>query len=406
MLKSRVINLRELLSGWQEQFIVPVFQRSYSPNTGLWQGVWDDFLELDDSRTNRQHFAGTLITMRVGLSPESKRKSLIVDGQQRLVTFSILLAALRDFSGDANKFFKDVINQHLWIHSEDIPSFQEPKLQLTANDHEAFLCILKHEKSPKSNVSKAYNFFVNKLTSISDTTFDHYTLTNLFLKQFVFVHMELDEDDDPYSIMANLNVERSHGTTSKSSQPFSNLTGDETEFLENQLVNYRKFSQAPELMALISGGENAETEFKEGACVSPYSGNIDTKMREQVVKSVAAFMNSKIGGTLLIGVTDSGEIKGINHEYGVANKSKSTWDGYSLFMYDLLNSSLAIETPFQFYTLSQYSIDGKDVCCIRVQPATSPVYVNKKLYVRSGNQSLDLQGPDLLAYVKDRWSIA
>jgi hypothetical protein len=404
MLKAQVVNLRELLSGWQEQFIVPVFQRSYAPNSGLWQSIWDDFLELDDSRTNRQHFAGTLITMRVGLSPESRRKSLIVDGQQRLVTFSILLAAIRDFSDNENKFFKDVINEHLWIHSENAPLLQEPKLQLTTNDHEAFLCILKHEKCPKSNVSKAYNFFVNRLASISDTALDYYALTNLLLKQFVFIHTELDEDDDPYSIITNLNSGRSQSTTKASVNPFPDASDDEIRFLESQRANYQKFSQAPELMALISSGENAETEFKEGACVSPYSGNLDTKMREQVVKSVAAFMNSKIGGTLLIGVADSGEIKGINHEYPVANKSKSNWDGYSLFICDLLNSSLAIDTPFQFYVLSQYTIDGKDICCIRVQPSTSPVYVNKKLYVRAGNQSLDLQGPDLLAYVKDRWN--
>lgn len=404
MLKAQVVNLRELLSGWQEQFIVPVFQRSYAPNRGLWQNIWDDLLDLNDSRSNRQHFTGTLITMRVGLSPESRRKSLIVDGQQRLVTFSILLAAIRDFSDNDNKFFKDVINEHLWIHSENAPLFQEPKLQLTTNDHEAFLCILKHEKRLKSNVSKAYDFFANRLASISDTSFDYYTLTNLLLKQFVFIHTELDEDDDPYSIITNLNSGRSQSTTKTSVNPFADASDDEIRFLESQRANYQKFSQAPELMALISSGENAETEFKEGACVNPYSGNLDTKMREQVVKSVAAFMNSKIGGNLLVGVADSGEIKGINHEYHVANKSKNNWDGYSLFICDLLNSSLVIDTPFQFYTLRQYTVDGKDVCCIRVQASTSPVYVNKKLYVRAGNQSLELQGPDLLAYVKDRWN--
>lgn len=403
MLIAKASDLQHFLSKSLEQFVVPVFQRPYFWEKQQWQVFWEDLSELHDSKSNRQHFLGVILTMRVGLSPENVWKHLILDGQQRLVTASILLSAIRDSSVVANDYFSDAINNLLWIEAWNPNSNKEPKLLLTSKDKEAFQSILKREKRPEGVIPRAYDYFLGQIKSRYYNSLDYNTLFKTLVTQCIFVNIELSPNEDPYKIISTLNFGSSHFPKENPFPQLPSLSGAELSFVENQLLNYRKFPQAPELLALISGGENAQTEFKEAACVNPHTGNPDNKMREQIVKSVAAFMNSQTGGTLLIGVADDGEIKGINHEFAIANKSKVNWDGYSLFITDLLNTTLGIVTPFQFYTVSRYSVDGKDVCCVSVKPATLPVYINKKLYARAGSQSLELQGPDLLSYVKERW---
>ena len=115
-------------------------------------------------------------------------------------------------------------------------------------------------------------------------------------------------------------------------------------------------------------------------------------------------MNSSTGGTLLIGIADDGTITGVEGEYAIANSRKANWDGYELFLADLLNTSLSIANPFLHYALTRHTIQGHEVARIQVQPAPEPAYVKKKLYVRAHSQSIELQGPDLLAYIQTNWA--
>ena len=158
----------------------------------------------------------------------------------------------------------------------------------------------------------------------------------------------------------------------------------------------------PEVTALILGGETQTVEFKQAVCRNPYTGKKDNTLPLNVIKAVAALMNAH-GGTLLIGVANSGAVKGVNVEYPVANPGNPIWDGYVLYLADLLNNNLQVDTPFQHYTLARHTIEGKDVCCIAVRPASAPVYVDKHFYVRTGVQSRELHGPDLVEYVNERW---
>lgn len=157
------------------------------------------------------------------------------------------------------------------------------------------------------------------------------------------------------------------------------------------------------MIALISGGESELVEFKIGACRDPMSGTQDNKMREKIIRVVASFMNTVEGGTVLIGIQDDGTIIGINDEYAVANKNKPNWDGYVLFLADVINNNLSIENPFQYYKITKHIIEGKDICKMLVDPTPGPVYFGKKLFVKTGNQTLERQGPDLIAFFKQRW---
>ena len=174
------------------------------------------------------------------------------------------------------------------------------------------------------------------------------------------------------------------------------------EVKEAALNEYRKLIPDPTLISLITTGETELVEFKVATCRNPHTGKYDNSMRHNITKAVAAFMNSN-GGTLLIGVADDSSITGVDVEYATANSQKASWDGYELFLNDLLNKSLSIPAAFNYFTISRHAINGHDVAQIKVKPAPEPAYINNKLYVRAGAQSKELQGPDLIAYVNSHW---
>ena len=179
------------------------------------------------------------------------------------------------------------------------------------------------------------------------------------------------------------------------------------EVKEAAFEEYRRHAPDPEIMVLIAGGESARVEFKEAARRNPHTGkDAGQKMSDNIVKAVAGMMN-RSGGTLLIGVADDAPInavdrgiKGVEIEYVIVNKSKANWDGYQLFLENLLKEKLSIANAFQFYQITPHPIVGKTICRVQIQPAPEPVYVDHKLYVRTGVQTAELKGPDLVAYVQ------
>lgn len=172
---------------------------------------------------------------------------------------------------------------------------------------------------------------------------------------------------------------------------------------EATIQQYVRFAPNPEIIALISGGEGQHVEFKQTACLNPSTGNKEISIRGKIIRAVAGFMNAE-GGSLFIGVRDEdGKITGINDEYSHANPQKNNWDGYKLFLTDLLNTNLQLSAPFQYYEISHRTIEGLDLAIIKIMPTPEPVYVEKHFYVRNGNQTRELLGPDLVEYVKNHW---
>ena len=84
----------ELLDG-NKQFAVPIFQRRYSWEKKHCEKLWDDVLSLGQSSTSQFHFIGSIVYIDPKVSNASKVRELqVIDGQQRLTTLTLLLAAL------------------------------------------------------------------------------------------------------------------------------------------------------------------------------------------------------------------------------------------------------------------------------------------------------------------------
>jgi predicted HTH transcriptional regulator len=125
-------------------------------------------------------------------------------------------------------------------------------------------------------------------------------------------------------------------------------------------------------------------------------------LRENIVQEVAAFLNSKEGGAVVIGVDDQGKVVGLADDYPAADARKPNRDGYELFLRNVLASNLEADCGV-WYAITFHRIGAHEVCRVRVQPATRPLYVKDELHVRHGNQKRKLSTREALAYRKQRW---
>jgi len=156
---------------------------------------------------------------------------------------------------------------------------------------------------------------------------------------------------------------------------------------------------------LLSAGESKHVEFKQTARVNVHTLQRDPVIEQMIVKSVAGFMNAE-GGTLLIGVTDAGEISGIEIDYKTLGK-KQDQDGFALWLNQLLDNKLG-PTAAANVRLSFEEHPNGTICRVDVAPSTGPVFVRggkgeADLYVRLNNATRLLNTSEALEYVRSRW---
>jgi V8-like Glu-specific endopeptidase len=180
-----------------------------------------------------------------------------------------------------------------------------------------------------------------------------------------------------------------------------------------QMKNVVRVSVAPaqgsfgldaELRRLLFGpGEGQRLELKERATVKEAE---DAKLSGRLLNTVAAFMNSREGGTVLIGVSNDRQFVGIEREYAHVNKQRADWDGYALWLSSVVAASLDVPVAFNYFTITRARENNKDICAVYVQAADTPVFLKGVgvFYIRSGNQNKPLSGHEMLAYIASRWS--
>src|SRR5277367_3639475 len=84
------------------QFVIPIYQRPYSWTDKECQQLWNDIVRAGSNQAISVHFIGSIVYIEAGLSQVTHQAPLLViDGQQRLTTVTLLLAALANALGDA-----------------------------------------------------------------------------------------------------------------------------------------------------------------------------------------------------------------------------------------------------------------------------------------------------------------
>lgn len=158
--------------------------------------------------------------------------------------------------------------------------------------------------------------------------------------------------------------------------------------------------------ALIVAGESKVAEFKTTGRLNTHTGDKDPKIEWAIVKSVAGFMNAS-GGTLLVGVTDDGEVRGIEADFPLLKKHDC--DGWDLWLTDLLTTSLGKAAAAEV-ALSFCEVAAKTVARVDVGPAATPVFARppkgdstEKYLVRINSSTQELTGGDALKHQQQRW---
>src|SRR5260221_1353736 len=107
------MRLGPLLSG-PKQFVVPYFQRAYSWRRHQWNTLFDDILELYELGSSSSHFLGSMGLLKDPSGPAvgDGSPTLVVDGQQRVVTLSLFLAPVRGSPSDTDPGFARDLRYH------------------------------------------------------------------------------------------------------------------------------------------------------------------------------------------------------------------------------------------------------------------------------------------------------
>jgi hypothetical protein len=161
------------------------------------------------------------------------------------------------------------------------------------------------------------------------------------------------------------------------------------------------------LEQLIKNGESNQVEFKPTLLFNFSSGKAGIGIKGIVAKAICAFLNSR-GGFLFIGVTDKGEIQGLEHDYKLAD-GKNPKDFFLLEFDQMLSHFLSFSVKSnvvgQFYEL-----EGKEIFVVTVSPSNHrPVFLNgqtgKEFYVRGEASSQPLTDIEMIVnYCIDRWT--
>ena len=173
MVAARETTLQELLEG-SKQYQVPLYQRTYSWQKVQLRRLWEDILQLASDRADSPtltHFIGSLVLAPSPANgPVGVTEFLVVDGQQRLTTLSLLLCAIRDHRAQTeDPEHRERINEQYLINRWK-PAAHRLKLLPTQADRASYLACL--DATPQAGgadpVGAAYRFFRTELAAHDD----------------------------------------------------------------------------------------------------------------------------------------------------------------------------------------------------------------------------------------------
>lgn len=189
------------------QFIIPIYQRTYSWNEPQCQQLWDDILRAGSDDNIGGHFIGSVVYIEQGLYQVSSQSPLLViDGQQRLTTAMLIIEALCRHLGDDEPIdgfsARKLRNYYLLNPLED--GERGFKLLLTQTDKDSLLALLRQKPwpaQPSLRIQENFAFFEQKVKTLTD-------LKPLCqgLAKLIIVDIALSRDqDNPQLIFESMN---------------------------------------------------------------------------------------------------------------------------------------------------------------------------------------------------------
>ncbi|MDU9702349.1 DUF262 and DUF1524 domain-containing protein [Helicobacter pylori] len=226
------------------QFVIPIYQRVYSWEKEQCKQLWDDIIKIGGNDKMNGHFIGSILYVLVNGTHSSPL--LIIDGQQRLTTITLLLIALRNHLSDEvkilGKFSRKKIENRYLINS-DKDGDKKFRLILSESDKDTLLSLIDKNKrkpsEPSSKIMENFKLFekwIRKNTDKLETIFKG-------LEKLMIVWIALKkEKDDPQLIFESMN---SKGIELTQTDLIRNYIIMETE-IEKQEDFYNQYWRAME----------------------------------------------------------------------------------------------------------------------------------------------------------------
>jgi uncharacterized protein with ParB-like and HNH nuclease domain len=210
-------NLYDIYDIFQKNgiLVIPKYQRGYAWSDENFAELWDD-IRVHIIENNEAHFFGSLI-FADRPSAGGRKYSEVIDGQQRLTTFSIFFRAMYDICPEKNGIRTQIYRK---IFSDD--EGQTYRLTLGDVDEKFFSTFIKQPAPARSrtgkltshkNIRKCYEYFIKSLEAyISESGQDVNVLINTLFERFEtqtqFLLLKVPSDSDAYVIFESINAKR------------------------------------------------------------------------------------------------------------------------------------------------------------------------------------------------------
>jgi uncharacterized protein with ParB-like and HNH nuclease domain len=188
------------------QYVIPVFQRNYRWERPQWDKLWASLSEIQQPEKTGNHFMGFLVFVQGGVAqPGQNTRFHLIDGQQRLTTTSLLLAALRNVAKRLNQDeLAEEIHADYLVHPRKKGEYRY-RLLPKAQDHDAYVAIIDGIGAPAGRMADALAYFETELGLLAAA--DPKSLRHMFdvvCQRLEFMCATL-ESESAYSIFKSLN---------------------------------------------------------------------------------------------------------------------------------------------------------------------------------------------------------
>ena len=196
--------ITRLLEGSDKKFIIPVYQRPYSWKKENCALLFQDLMTTYQKGYDK-HFFGGIVYVANDIG--GVKEHIIIDGQQRITTVSILLLAIRNYITD-NKIETEINTRKItnaFLSDEYADDDKKLKLKLVQGDDEAYDKLMNGQIPVEDNfVTANYNYFYNKLEDLSADELKG-LYDSVMKLEVVNISLELVTGDDPQLIFESLN---------------------------------------------------------------------------------------------------------------------------------------------------------------------------------------------------------
>ncbi|MCH4611274.1 DUF262 domain-containing protein [Helicobacter pylori] len=209
-MKADAMKLLDFIGKSQEkQFVIPIYQRVYSWEKEQCKQLWDDIIKTGGNDQIEGHFIGSIVFVHDGIYTTNYNELLIIDGQQRLTTITLLFIALRDHLNDEYELLEKFSHQKIqnrYLINSDEKGDKKFKLILSEPDRDTLLSLIDKNKRKPSEPSlkimenfKLFEKWISENTDKLETIFKG-------LDKLMVVEISLERGkDNPQLIFESMN---------------------------------------------------------------------------------------------------------------------------------------------------------------------------------------------------------